>query len=96
MKPLKLHFLDAINPVINALIPTDPKKHTATELVSVEDFVKNKAAINVNIKTVAKPIPLDIKTPTIFFVDTGTSFFLLEIFLRIEKSLTFNKEYEGL
>lgn len=96
INPLNVHFFDAINPVINEPIVTEPIKYIAIELVNADDFDKIKDAINVNIIIAIKPIPEEIIKPVIFLVDTGISFFLFVIFLRIEKSLTFNKEYEGL
>lgn len=94
--PLNSHFFDAIKPVISEPIETEPIKYIAVEFVKDVDFVKIIDEINVNTIIDIKPIALANRIPIIFLVDTGSSFFRLAIFLRIEKSLTFNKEYEGL
>ena len=45
INPLNVHFFDAINPVINEPIVTEPIKYIAIELVNADDFDKIKDAI---------------------------------------------------
>lgn len=96
ISPLNSHFFDAINPVTNEPIDTEPIKYIVVEFVNADDLDKIKDATSVNIIIAIKPTQLANKIPIIFLVDTDISFFRLAIFLCIEKSLTFNKEYEGL
>ncbi len=93
--PLNSHFFDAINPVINEPIVTEPIKHIVVEFVKAVDFINNNDAKSVNMIINIKPKPLANRIPIMFLLDFGSSFFLFVIFLRIKKSLTFNKEYEG-
>lgn len=67
-----------------------------TVFESTDDLIKNSETNNVSKIVDAKPTTAETKTPYRFFVLTGISFFRFVSFLRIEKSLTFNKEYEGL
>lgn len=94
-RPLNPHFFDAIKPVINAPTVTEPIKYIAAESVAPDELASINETIKVRKNIDIKPILLANRIPIIFLVDNGSSFFLLAIFLRIEKSLTFNKEYEG-
>ncbi len=94
--PLKVHFFDAINPAIRLPNTTQPTKYAPTVELIIADFVKIKENISVNIIVTARPITLETNIPKMFLVVNGISFFRFEIFFRIKKPLTFNKEYEGL
>lgn len=93
--PLKLVILAESNPQKKAPSKTLPMKNAFTESVIVCEFVnmyeKNKEIISVMIT----PITDDNTMPVTFFAVEDISVFFFITFLRIKKSLTFNKEYEG-
>lgn len=93
--PLKPHIFDAINPTIIPPIITQAVKYAAKVLLITAAFEVMADTNNVNMITIIKPIKLDIPIPIMFLVATDISFFLFVVFLCIEKSLTFNNEYEG-
>ena len=88
--PLKVHCFDAINPVMSAPSITDADNNKFKVSGKTVAPFKIKAIITVMLNVTATPIAPDNSIPKKFLKGKGKSCFLLLIFFRIKKSLTFN------
>ena len=92
---MKLHFFEAINPLIIQLIMTEIIKNTLVYFGYSEEEVIIKETINVIIIVDNNPNDEEISKFIKFLTGPDNSFFLLNDFFGIENPLTFIKEYEG-
>lgn len=93
--PLKPVNLDENIPQKNPPSIIQAIKIAPTEFVKVSVLAKTYEKTKERIKLIAMPITADNTIPMMFLVVTDISFFRFNTFLRIKKSLTFIKEYEG-